>query len=122
MEKQRNQTSIEENMHIFKEGVGAFEEKLPVFAEKYNDFTEQCFQEGAISKKHKHLIALGISVQAQDEYCIIYHTKGCMDNGCSEEEVLEAISVTTAVGAGAALSQGATLVQEAFREMGGPVQ
>ncbi|WP_078395463.1 carboxymuconolactone decarboxylase family protein [Shouchella patagoniensis] len=109
-------------MMQYKKGVGSFEEKMPIFAEKYNEFTEQCFKEGALSKKHKQLIALGMSIQAQDEYCIIYHTKGCIDNGASEEELLETISVATAFGSGAALSQGATLVQEAYRELGKNIQ
>ncbi|MFB4210477.1 carboxymuconolactone decarboxylase family protein [Shouchella sp. JSM 1781072] len=109
-------------MMQYKKGVGTFEEKMPIFAEKYNEFTEQCFKDGAISKKHKQLIALGMSIHAQDEYCMIYHTKGCLDNGCTEEELLEAISVATAFGSGAALSQGATLVQEAFREFGNSLQ
>ncbi|MBM7840530.1 AhpD family alkylhydroperoxidase [Alkalihalobacillus xiaoxiensis] len=115
-------TSTEHHMMQYKKGVGSFEEKMPIFAEKYNEFTEQCFNEGALSKKHKHLIALGMSIHAQDEYCIIYHTKGCLDNGCSEEELLETVSVATAFGSGAALSQGATLVQEAFRELGNDLQ
>lgn len=115
-------TSTKHHMMVYKKGVGSFEEKMPIFAEKYNDFTEQCFKEGAISKKHKQLMALAMSIHAQDEYCIIYHTKGCIDNGCSEEELLEAVSVATAFGSGAALSQGATLVQEAYRELDNQVQ
>ncbi|WP_088068060.1 carboxymuconolactone decarboxylase family protein [Gottfriedia luciferensis] len=101
----------------YKEGLGLFSQKFPHFVNKFNSFTEECFKEGALSQKQKQLIALGISLYAQDEYCIIYHTKGCLDQGCSEQEILEAIGVTAAFGGGAAVSQGVTLVQECIHEL-----
>ncbi|WP_407921206.1 carboxymuconolactone decarboxylase family protein [Bacillus salipaludis] len=96
----------------YKEGIGNFTKKMPNLARAYNEFTEICFQEGTLSQKEKQLIALGISLHAQDEYCIIYHMKGCLDQGCSEEEILEAIGVTAAFGGGAVMSQAVTLVQQ----------
>ncbi|GIN87239.1 DNA-binding protein [Heyndrickxia sporothermodurans] len=101
----------------YKEGLGMFTKKMPEFAEQFNAFTEECFKEGSLSQKEKQLIALGISLHAQDEYCIIYHTKGCLDQGCSEQEILEAIGVTAAFGGGATISQGVTLVQECIQEL-----
>lgn len=101
----------------YKEGLGHFTDKMPEFARQFNAFTEECFKEGALPQKQKQLIALGISIHAQDEYCIIYHTKGCLDQGCSEQEILEAVGVTAAFGGGASMSQGVTLVQECIREM-----
>lgn len=53
----------------------------------------------------------------QAEYSIIYHTKGCLDQGCSEEEILETVGVTAAFGGGASMSQGVTLVQECIKEL-----
>ncbi|WP_394172636.1 carboxymuconolactone decarboxylase family protein [Guptibacillus hwajinpoensis] len=94
-----------------------FTEKMPQLAKKYNAFTEACFKEGAISQKEKQLIALGISIFSQDEYCIIYHTKGCLDQGCSEQEILETVGVTAAFGGGAAMSQAVTLVQECIKDL-----
>jgi AhpD family alkylhydroperoxidase len=101
----------------YKEGIGMFTKKMPEFAKRFNDFTEECFKEGTLSQKQKQLIALGISIHAQDEYCIIYHTKGCLDQGCSEQEILEAVGVTAAFGGGASMSQGVTLVQECMMEL-----
>lgn len=103
-------------LHDYKLGLGHFTEKMPEIARKYNAFTEACFAEGVLSQKEKQLIALGISIYSQDEYCIIYHTKGCVDQGCSEEEILEAIGVTGAFGGGAAMSQAVTLVQDCIEE------
>lgn len=100
----------------FKEGLAHLAHTLPTYAEKFNEFTEECFKEGAVSAKQKQLIALGISVQAQDEYCIIFHTKGCIDQGCSEQEIMETIAVSSAFGGGASISQGVTLVQSCINE------
>ncbi|MEH7345618.1 carboxymuconolactone decarboxylase family protein [Bacillus sp. JJ1532] len=113
----KSRNSTENALINYKEGLGMFAEKMPEFVSQFNAFTEECFKEGALSQKQKQLIALGISIHAQDEYCIIYHTKGCLDQGCSEQEILEAIGVTAAFGGGASLSQGVTLVQECINEM-----
>lgn len=110
--------STEAALGKFKKGLGLFNEKMPEFVSQFNAFTEECFKEGTLTKKQKHLIALGISIHAQDEYCIIYHTKGCLDHGCSEQEILEAIGVTAAFGGGASVSQGVTLVLDCINEMG----
>ncbi len=101
----------EEALHDYKLGLGTFTQKMPDIASHFNAFTEACFKEGVLSQKQKQLIALGISLYSQDEYCIIYHIKGCMDQGATEQEILEAVGVTAAFGGGAALSQAVTLVQ-----------
>ncbi len=109
--------STEAALHDYKLGLGTFTEKMPDLAQHYNAFTEACFKAGVLDQKQKQLIALGISLYSQDEYCIIYHTKGCLDQGASEEEILEAIGVTAAFGGGAAMSQAVTLVQECMTEL-----
>lgn len=109
--------STEEALHHYKSGLGLFTQKMPKLAEQFNAFTEECFKEGALSQKDKQLIALGISLYSQNEYCIIYHIKGCLDQGCSEEEILEAVGVTAAFGGGGAMSQTVTLVQECMEEL-----
>jgi len=106
----------------YKEGLGRFTQRMPEIARAYNGFTEACFKEGTLSQKQKQLIALGISLFSQDEYCIIYHTKGCLDQGCSDEEIFETIGVTTAFGGGSAMSQAVTLVQDTVDELRGAQQ
>ena len=109
--------STEAALHDYKAGLGVFTQKMPSLAQKFNAFTEECFKEGVLSQKEKQQIALGISLYSQDEYCIIYHTKGCLDQGCSEEEIFEAIGVAAAFGGGTAMSQAVTLVQECLEEL-----
>lgn len=104
-------------LHDYKEGMGIFSERMPEVSHQFSQFSEACFKEGELSKKQKQLMALGISIVAQDEYCMIYHTKGCVDQGATEKEVLEACGVAAAFGGGAALSQAVTLVQEAYADL-----
>jgi AhpD family alkylhydroperoxidase len=109
--------STEAALHEYKVGLGTFTQKMPDIAHHFNAFTEACFKAGTLDQKQKQLIALGISIFSQDEYCIIYHTKGCLDQGASEEEILEAVGVSAAFGGGAAMSQAVTLVQECITEL-----
>jgi AhpD family alkylhydroperoxidase len=108
---------VEEALNEYKTGLGLFTQKMPNIASHFNAFTEECFKEGVLSQKEKQLIALGISLYAQDEYCIIYHTKGCIEQGCSQEEIYEAAGVTAALGGGAAMSQAVTLIQDCLQEL-----
>lgn len=98
----------------YKEGNSRLREKLPNVAQTYFDFTEACFQEGAISKKYKQLIALAISIYAQNEHCINYHAKGAAEHGASRDEVMETIAVSAALGGGSTFSQGVTSALESY--------
>lgn len=99
----------------YKAGTSHLKEHLPKITQHYMDFTDACFEGGSIAEKEKQLIALGISIYAQDEYCIIYHTKGALEHGASEEEIAETIGVSAALGGGAAFAQGVTLTMEAYQ-------
>jgi AhpD family alkylhydroperoxidase len=117
MDMLENQSFTEAAIQEYKEGLGIFTKKMPKIAEAYNQFTEACFSEGKVSQKVKQMIALGISIYAQDEYCIMFHTKGCLEQGCSADEILETVGVAAAFGGGAAMSQAVTLVQQSIEEL-----
>jgi len=116
-EEYESHSSIEEALLHYKEGIGRFTEQMPDIAHKYHAFTEACFAEGKLTKREKQLIALALSLNSQDEYCIIYHVKGCLDQGATREEILEAVAVTGAFGGGAVLSQAVTLIEESINEL-----
>lgn len=48
---------------------------------------------GALKKKEKELIAIGISVATNCESCMEWHIKQALDDGGSMDEILEAIEV-----------------------------
>ncbi|MGM8216375.1 carboxymuconolactone decarboxylase family protein [Bacillaceae bacterium W0354] len=105
---------FDESILDFKEGSSLFEDKMPKVAENFFKFTDASFEAGSLDQKTKQLMALSISIYAKDEYCIMYHTKGAVDHGATEDEIMETIAVSTALGGGAAFSQGVTLAHDAY--------
>lgn len=74
-------------------------------SEVYRSFVEmelKTFQEGSLSKKHKELIAIGISIHSNCESCMEWHIKQAIYDGACREEVLEAIEVAIEMGGGPA--------------------
>lgn len=64
------------------------------------------FCNGALTKKEKELIAVGISVITNCESCMQWHITEAMKDGASEREVLEAIEVAFEMGIGPATVNG----------------
>ena len=60
------------------------------------------FADGALSKKAKELIAVGISVRADCESCMQWHIEQAAAAGASIREVLEAVEVGIEMGGGPA--------------------
>ena len=60
------------------------------------------YSDGALPKKQKELIALGISVVTNCESCMQWHIEEAAKSGASQQEVLEAIEVGIEMGGGPA--------------------
>jgi len=58
--------------------------------------------DGALSKKHKELIAAAIGVVTNCESCMQWHIEQAVKEGATEQEVLEAIEVAIEMGIGPA--------------------
>lgn len=58
--------------------------------------------DGALSKKHKELIAAAIGVVTNCESCMQWHIEQAVGEGATEQEVLEAIEVAIEMGIGPA--------------------
>lgn len=63
---------------------------------------EAAYSNGALSKKQKELIAVGISVVINCESCMEWHITQAASAGASMKEVLEAIEVGIELGGGPA--------------------
>ncbi len=57
------------------------------------DMEQKTYGSGALAKKHKELIAVGISVVLNCESCMEWHIKQSLDNGAEQDEIIEAIEV-----------------------------
>ena len=57
------------------------------------EMEKNTYADGALQKKEKELIAVGISVVLNCESCMEWHIKQALADGASEEEIMEAIGV-----------------------------
>ncbi|MBP1155153.1 MULTISPECIES: carboxymuconolactone decarboxylase family protein [unclassified Paenibacillus] len=108
------QTEIQSKVNSYKIGVGHMQENMPAMVDAYHHFTGACFGPGALEEKQKQLIALGISLFANNEVCTLYHVQEALSLGASKQEIVETTAVAAAVGSGHTLSQGVTRVQQAL--------
>jgi AhpD family alkylhydroperoxidase len=72
----------------------------------FQAFDAAAMKDGAIPKKYKELIALGVAFTTQCPYCIEIHSKAAKAAGCSEAEIAEAVLVAAALRAGGAITHG----------------
>jgi AhpD family alkylhydroperoxidase len=68
----------------------------------FNHATER--EDGAIPRKYRELIALGVALTTQCAYCIDVHTRHARDHGVTREELAEAAFIAAAVRAGGTLA------------------
>lgn len=80
--------------------VADFQEEL---AEKFFDYYGAVFEEGALSAREKSLIALAVAHTVQCPYCIDAYTSDSLEKGASEEQMMEAVHVATAIRGGSSL-------------------
>ena len=77
------------------------DEESKVYA-AFMQMEEAAFSDGALNRKVKELIALGISVRIDCESCMQWHIEQAAAAGASYEEVLEAVQVGVEMGGGPA--------------------
>ena len=78
---------------------------LSLDSKVYKAFLEMekaTFSDGALPKKIKELIAVGISVVANCESCMQWHIEQAIRDGATQREVLEAVEVAIEMGIGPA--------------------
>ena len=61
--------------------------------EAFLEMERAAFADGALPKKQKELIAIGISVATDCESCMQWHIEQAAASGASEREVLEAVEI-----------------------------
>ena len=64
-------------------------------------------EDGAIPRKYRELIALGVAFTTQCPYCIEVHVKGAKTAGATRQEITESSMIAAALRAGAAATHGA---------------
>jgi AhpD family alkylhydroperoxidase len=66
-----------------------------------SDMDDPIMSDAALSRKHKELIAVGISITIDCESCMQWHIEKAVEHGATLAEVLEAVDVAIMMGNGA---------------------
>jgi AhpD family alkylhydroperoxidase len=86
--------NIDKLSHISKKRMEAHEKLLAMDSRVYRAFLDMeaaTYADGALAKKHKELIAVGISVVIDCESCMQWHIEQAAKAGATQQEVLEAV-------------------------------
>ncbi len=86
-----------------------FQEEL---GKKFFEYYGSVFEDGALTKREKSLIALGVAHAVQCPYCIDAYTEDAMERGCDEEQLMEAVHVAAAIRGGASLVHGVQMMNK----------
>lgn len=78
----------------------------PELWEKFSAWYNSVFEDGALTKREKALIALGVAHAVQCPYCIDAYTQACLENGSDKREMTETVHIAAAIRGGASLVHG----------------
>ncbi len=85
------------------DGVGSAASDLwPNFMNYYGSV----YQDGALTAREKHLIALGVAIDLQCPYCIDAHTQSLVNSGADADQIMEVYHTVATLRAGAAMAHG----------------
>jgi AhpD family alkylhydroperoxidase len=88
-----------------------FRKRRPEVMKAYAELHAAAGETGALDKKIKELIALTTSVALHCDDCIAFHTHDALRAGATEDEILDAMSVSVLMGGGPALMYVAHVIE-----------
>ncbi|MBW5408359.1 carboxymuconolactone decarboxylase family protein [Morganella morganii] len=104
---------------IMKEISGNMQElskDIPAVMKAFSGLVAASTAEGALDKKTKELIMIGIAVANRCDGCIGFHTKTLVELGVTEQELAEALGVAVTMGGGPSVMYAANTIK-AFKEL-----
>jgi AhpD family alkylhydroperoxidase len=85
------------------ESLGPFRKSQSEALLGFGQLARVSMAEGAVSAKHKELIALAIGITQHCSGCVGFHVKALRKMGCTREELEEMLAVCVYMGGGPAL-------------------
>ena len=82
---------------------GNVSDHVPELGDDFFKWYGHVFEDGALSKKEKSLMALAVALAISCPYCVDAYTKDSMKLGYSAEQMTEAAHVASAIRGGATL-------------------
>lgn len=107
--------SLADNTFLgFEEDADGFATMPRQVEDAYDQFASQCLADGELNALTKQLIALSVSLYANNEISMQYHVQEALAHGASDRQIMEAVAVVAATAGGHALSQGVMQVGNAI--------
>jgi alkylhydroperoxidase/carboxymuconolactone decarboxylase family protein len=78
---------------------------------KFFAYYNEVMKEGALTAREKALIALAVAHSEQCPYCIDAYTTACLEKGCDETQMMEAVHVAATMKAGITLVFGTQMIK-----------
>jgi 4-carboxymuconolactone decarboxylase len=85
---------------------GEIGKSKPELFKKFMEWYSASLEPGALTKREKILIALGVAHAIQCPYCIDAYTRSSLEEGMSLEHITEAVHVASALRGGASVIHG----------------
>jgi AhpD family alkylhydroperoxidase len=95
--------------------MGKVRQGTPDVAKGFSQMAQASIQDGALSSKHKELMAVAISIAVRCDGCIGFHVKAALQHGATREELMEVIGLAIYMGGGPSFVYGAQAL-EAYEE------
>lgn len=90
-------------MHDINDKLALLRKAQPEVLAGFGQMARFAMAEGAVSAKHKELMALAIGVTQHCSGCIAFHVKALIKLGCARAELEEMLAVAVYMGGGPAL-------------------
>ncbi len=85
------------------ESLAQFRKAQPDAMQGFGQLAKSAMSEGAISAKHKELMALAIGITQHCSGCVGFHVKALHKLGCTKAELEEMLAICVYMGGGPAL-------------------
>jgi AhpD family alkylhydroperoxidase len=95
-----------DHVHLIQninESLAPFRKSQSEALQGFGQLARAAMAEGAISMKHKELMALAIGITQRCSGCVGFHVKALVKLGCSRQELEEMLAVCVYMGGGPAL-------------------
>ncbi len=90
-------------MQGINDTLGPFRKSQPDAMQGFGQLARASMTEGALSARHKELLALAIGITQHCSGCIAFHVKALHKLQCTRQELEEMLSVCVYMGGGPAL-------------------
>jgi len=102
---------FKQELAVTNDNLDNYRAEQPRGAAGFSKLHQGTMFEGAVSLKHKELIALAIGIARQCSDCIGFHVQAAIKAGATKEEVSETVSVSLLMGGGPAYMYGARAIE-----------